>query len=307
MDAHHPWLEPFLDMLFTQRGLSLNTVSAYRVDLMKWFSFFGERPLHTIAHHHRTDYIDHLNQQGLSQRTIARNLSAVRQFIYFLISERILDDDPWEGLESYTLHKPKLPRILALDDLKKLICTAQKDTSPKGIRLWTLIELFYATGMRVSELISLKVFSLPKDHAPFLLIQGKGGHERFVFFTPQALSALHQYKKIRHFFDPSHKNPYLFPSKNKQGHITRQRVGQLLSQLATSCQMDHRLISPHSIRHIFATQLLQRGVNLITLKHLLGHQDLSTTQIYTHVQPQKWKELLEKCHPLASDDAIQKS
>jgi len=299
LNTSTPWLKSFLDMLFTQRGLSLNTVSAYRTDLIKWFAFFGQHHLCNIEKHHHKEYIDYLGQKGLSQRTIVRHLSAMRQFIYFLISEDVIKTDPWESLTIKARNTHKLPRILNLHHLKVLIHAAQQDTSPEGIRLWTLIELFYATGMRVSELISLKMFSLPKEQTPCLLIQGKGGHERFVFFTPQSLNALGKYKEIRSFFDPTQKSPYLFPSKSQKGHITRQRVGQILSELALSCQMDPDLISPHGIRHIFATQLLQRGVNLITLKQLLGHRDLSTTQIYTHIQPEKWKRLLEECHPLS--------
>lgn len=300
MSIDQSFLEPFLDMLFTQRGLSLNTVSAYRADLMKWFSFFGHNSVESLASYHQKDYFNYLTLQGLSQRTIARNLSAVRQWIHFLVSEQILKTDPWENQGGLMRHIPTLPRVMDIHVLKRLMRVAQQDTSPEGVRLWVLIELLYATGMRISELISLKMFSLPEKNAPYLLIQGKGGHERFVFFTPQALFALKHYYSVRYFFDPEKKSAYLFPSKSQQGYITRQRVGQLLSQLAQSCQIDPKMISPHGIRHVFATQLLQRGVNLMTLKQLLGHQDLSTTQIYTHIQPQKWKKILEKCHPLST-------
>lgn len=297
--AMNPYLASFLDMLSTQRGLSVNTVSAYRTDLTKWFAFYGTNPLHHISTDHHKQYRDYLFKQNLSPRSIARHMSSMRQFIHFLVSENVLRTDPWVDLCVGIQHGNRLPRLLDLPDLKRLIQVAQKDPSPEGVRCWTMIELLYATGMRVSELVQLKIFPLPTTQTPGLLIQGKGGHERFIFFTPQAIHALKAYHNIRSFFDPSGKNPYLFPSKSKAGHMTRQRVGQILAKLALSCHIDPALISPHCIRHIFATQLLQRGVNLIILKQLLGHQDLSTTQIYTHIQPEKWRSILEECHPLS--------
>lgn len=331
-----PWLEPFLSMMVCENGASTNTQKAYTCDMMRWYGFVhsvvvgrvvggvvgGNQPitpldtpplrndlstddhtriLKTIGPKHHQWFIEFLEKIPLSKRSIARNLSAVRHYFYFLSSEGVVPSDPWQGLKNPPYRAP-LPQPLSVDSMATLLGWAQKDPSPEGIRLSAILELLYATGMRVSELISLPLFRL-NDAAPSLRIKGKGGHERFVFFTPQSVVALDRYLAVRVCFlnSPKAQSPFLFPSRGKSGHVTRQRIGQLLKELALSCGMDPESISPHGLRHAFATHLLHRGVDLMTLKHLLGHQDISTTQIYTHVQTERWTELLTKHHPLGEN------
>lgn len=332
-----PWLEPFLSMMVCENGASLNTQQAYTCDMMRWYRFVhthvcvqpqalpkalsaslnmtaGLYPesnqkdlnldspiqiLRSIGPQHHHLFIDYLEKIPLAKRSIARNLSAVRHYFYFLSSEGIIPTDPWQGLKNPP-YRAALPQPLSVDSMAQLLDCAHKDTSPEGIRLWTVLELLYATGMRISELVTLPLFHLSDDAAPSLRIKGKGGHERFVFFTPQAKSALDLYLSVRVCFLPSPKavSPFLFPSRGKSGHVTRQRIGQLTKELAITCGINPDSISPHGLRHAFATHLLHRGVDLMTLKQLLGHQDISTTQIYTHVQTERWSELLAKHHPL---------
>ena len=294
----YPYLDAFLDMLATQRGVSLHTLSAYRTDLVKWFRFFAPESMCAIQQDHIYAYVAYLRTANLSERSIARHISALRQFIYFLISEHVMTHNPMDTMPPMTKTRIVLPRMLDRQDLRHLMHAARQDESPEGIRLWTLVELLYATGMRVSELIGLKNFTTPQTDTPCTIIKGKGGHERYIFFTPLAIKALRAYACVRPLFDRTNTNVYLFPSTGKSGHITRQRVGQLLTQLAHVCGIHPSLCSPHKIRHAFATHLMEKGVNLVTLKQLLGHQDLSTTQMYTHVQPDQWTKVLEQCHPM---------
>ena len=340
-DIPTPWLEPFLSMMVCENGASINTQQAYTCDMMRWYTFvhqeiFGQshtlrilsdngdddtpsltavnkdvdtdshtQILRSITPHHHACFVRHLEQIPLSKRSIARNLSAVRHYFYFLSSEGILPSDPWQGLKNPP-YRASLPQPLSLDSMAKLLGHAQKDPSPEGIRLSAVLELLYATGMRISELIGLPLFSLPDDLAPSLRIKGKGGHERFVFFTPQAKTALDRYLTVRVCFLPSPKakSSFLFPSRGKSGHLTRQRIGQLMKELAMGCGMNPDWVSPHGLRHSFATHLLHRGVDLMTLKQLLGHQDISSTQIYTHIQTERWSELLRRHHPLGQGNAL---
>ena len=296
-------LEQFLEMMSSERGASSQTLSAYKGDLLTWFAFLGDTPLEQVTLEHRTAYLKTL--QHLNARTLNRRLSALRQFHCFLLQEGILQMDPWEGTRSVRM-LTKLPRSPSIEEVTHLLRSASEDDSPTGRRLWALLELLYATGMRISEAITLPLLSLPQGDAFSFLIFGKGGHERFVFLTPQAIEALIAYLKIRsHFCQPSappsaRENPYLFPSRGK--HLTRQGVGQALKNLALTSGLNPEFFSPHGLRHAFATHLMSRGVDLITLKQLLGHRDISTTQIYTHVETQRWSELLATHHPLGEKE-----
>jgi integrase/recombinase XerD len=294
-----PWLEPFLAMMACENGAAKNTQQAYESDMMRWFSFVHQEKVERVQANHHALFIEFLEQIPLAARSIARVLSAVRHYFYFLSTEGVLPHDPWQGLRN-PRYRAQLPQPLSVDAVACLLRYAHTDTSAEGLRLTALLELLYATGMRISELISLPTFHLSDDAAPSLRIRGKGGHERYVFFTPQARMAMNHYMLVRGSFLPPNliSSPYLFPSRGKSGYLTRQRVGQLLKGLAVGCKIDPDLVSPHGMRHAFATHLLQRGVDLITLKHLLGHQDIATTQIYTHVQTSRWADLLTQHHPL---------
>ena len=294
-----PWLEPFLAMIACERGAAEHTQQAYTGDMLRWFAFAHTNTITAIGPEHHPQFIAFLEKIPLAQRSIARTLSAVRHYFHFLCTEGVLTQDPWQGLRNPRYHAHG-PQPLSVEAVAHLLAVAHQDPSPEGLRLAALLELLYATGMRISELITLPAFEITNTSAPSLCIKGKGGHERFVFFTPQAIAALERYKGVRPLFLQGPKaNTYLFPSRGAQGHLTRQRVGQLLKALAISCAIPPDTVSPHGLRHAFATHLLQRGVDLITLKQLLGHQDISTTQIYTHVQVERWADLLARHHPLA--------
>jgi len=294
-----PWLEPFLAMMVCENGAAKNTQQAYTTDMMRWFRFAHTSHIQTIGPEHHPMFVVFLKSIPLADRSISRNLSAVRHYFYFLSTEGIIPHDPWQGLRN-PQYRAQLPQPLSVESVAVLLRQAHQDDSVEGIRLSAVLEILYATGMRISELIALPTFQLDDDSTPSLRITGKGGHERFVFFTPQAKAALDRYTVIRFSFLPSPESisPHLFPSRGKSGHLTRQRVGQLLKELAFRAGICPESVNPHGLRHAFATHLLQRGVDLVTLKHLLGHQDISTTQIYTHVQTERWTDLLTRHHPL---------
>lgn len=299
-----PWLDAFLDMLVTQQNLSPHTVQAYRRDMRTWYTFMahvGLQEWREVVFAHHGAYVDWLRGKGLSDRSVARHLASWRHFVHFLLGERILADDPWQGCRSPS-YACKLPHVLTTQDMQVLLAYGQRGESPEALRVGVLLEMLYATGMRVSELISLPVFRLQPGEVPSFCIRGKGGRERFVFVTPTAQIALERYVPVRLHFSPTRSSGYLFPSYSQQGYLTRQRVGQVLKEAAVACGIDPHTVCPHGIRHAFATHLLHRGVDLVTLKQLLGHQDIATTQLYTHVQTQQWAMLLAKHHPLASGD-----
>lgn len=305
-----PFLDAFLDVLVSEKGVSLNTRIAYQMDLERWYQYMQtlKQPMnHTIETTENQNFIQqvrHLNPQDfqgyvaymqthtLSMRSIARHLSAVRQFFYFLISENIIPCDPWQNMRT-PRYSVSLPRVFSSADVAHLLHQASLETSAEGLRLCAILEMLYATGMRISELLTLPWIKDVEDLS--LCIRGKGGHERIVFFTPQAHAALQRYEEVRTFFGSG---PYLFPSYGRNQHLTRQRVGQLLRDFSLTCGLPS--ISPHELRHAFATHLLERGVDLVSLKQLLGHQDISTTQIYTHVNAQRWAQILTQHHPLAT-------
>jgi integrase/recombinase XerD len=300
----------FGDSLSSEQGASAHTQKAYLADLDRFLAFCGhDSVLDDLVPDLHGRYIGALGDAGLSARSIARHLSTVRQFFYFLVSEGLLVQDPFQGY-SAPKYKAALPQVLSVDDVRLLLASVQKDSSPAGQRLWALLELMYATGLRVSELVTLPYADIVlADSQSGLtdggfgacLIRGKGGHERYIFLTPQALEAVGAYASLRNHFLPSGRpSVYLFPSSGRQGHLTRQRVGQLLTMAAAGCGLVGG-VCPHALRHAFATHLLHRGVDLVTLKQLLGHQDISTTQIYTHVQQERWAQLLASHHPLAKD------
>jgi site-specific recombinase XerD len=411
----------FIEVLSGERGFARHSLEAYRRDIQDWLIFLGQTKVEEARDTHSAQYMDVLYGKQLKPRTIARKLSALRQLYHFLQSEGRLTGfsgdahgwaDPVENLFS-SYETPRfatpLPKCLSQDQMALLLESARADKSPEGCRLWLILELLYATGMRISELLDLKIdmipfvwiedknspsrlkglhskaglgkkSSLPKDsqqqffHAKqplasghqentplitptfqkisFALemtkkqdvavkksleerswiesyameglsipkgfhIRGKGNKERFVYLTPYVYQALQDYLPLRHFFikDPTGKknkanplgsksnfcksNPFLFPSWGKEQYLTRQRAGQLLKEHGLKVGLDQRMISPHVIRHSFATHLLSNGMDLRSLQQLLGHQNIETTQIYTHVFNQDLYDTLRQCHPLS--------
>ncbi|WP_282604227.1 site-specific tyrosine recombinase XerD [Pelagibius sp. Alg239-R121] len=303
--------DAFLEMLAAERGAAANTLDAYRRDLEHCENFLGSRGkgLGDAETEDLRAYLRTLTASGMAPRTAARRLSALRQFYRFLYEDRLRGDDPTTGLESPRQGRP-LPRVLSEAEVECLLTTARADPSPEGVRLSTLLELLYATGLRVSELVSLPLSATARDPR-VLLVQGKGGRERLVPLSVPAREALSEFREIRSRFLMSKlaakangskkppESPWLFPSRGKSGHLTRHRVGQLLKDLAIAAGIDHAKVSPHVLRHAFASHLLDHGADLRAVQKMLGHADISTTQIYTHVLSERMKSLVLNHHPLS--------
>lgn len=298
--------ERFLEMISVERGAAANTLAAYRRDLDDFRGFLARRKLDVVAANTADiqAYIADQDARGMAARTAARRLSAVRQFYRFLYDEAIRTDDPSQTVESPKLEKP-LPKILSEDETAALLLAAAPpaDTEPKpdAIRLQALVETLYATGLRVSELVKLPVSVLQSDQR-VLSVTGKGGRERLVPLGMSAARALRSYMKVRQsFLGDGQTSPFLFPSRSKDGHLTRHRFAQLLKELAVRAGIMPSKVSPHVLRHAFATHLLANGADLRAVQQMLGHADISTTQIYTHVLDERLKALVQSHHPLAED------
>jgi integrase/recombinase XerD len=298
-------LEAFLEMLAAERGAARLTLAAYRNDLLDLAGFLAARATQledadAAALH---EYLGAAATRRLAPRTLARRLSAMRQFFRFLVSDGARSDDPTSGLDAPRLGRP-LPKILSEAEVERLIASAAEWPDEEGVRLRCLIELLYATGLRVSELISLPLAAAQRD-PEFLLVRGKGGKERVVPLSAPARATLALYLECRSRFLPSEgkseakTSRWLFPSRGAIGHLTRQRCGQLLKQLALAAGLDPALLSPHVLRHAFASHLLDHGADLRSVQQMLGHADIATTQIYTHVQSARLRRLVETAHPLA--------
>lgn len=293
-------LEPFLEMLAVERGASRHTLAAYRRDLEDAARFLRGRgdALESATSDHLRAYLARLDGEGLKSSSIARKLSALRQYFRFLYLERRRPDEP-------TLHlaRPKLaralPRYLSRAEVTALLDAAAARDGPDGIRLAALLELLYATGLRVSELIGLPLAALAHDRAS-LRVRGKGDKERTVPIGGPARAALERWLAVRHGQDlaPAQR-PWLFPSRGRQGHLTRQRVTQLLTAVALDAGLDPARLSPHVLRHAFASHLLAGGADLRTVQAMLGHADIATTEIYTHLQPERLEAVVATHHPLA--------
>jgi len=287
-------------MLAAERGGAVLTLAAYRSDLLDLAGFLAKRGLAlegaTADSLHA--YLAETATRRLAPRSLARRLSAMRQFFQFLVTDGIRSDDPTAGLDPPRLGRP-LPKVLSEDEVARLIEAAAAWPDEEGHRLRCLLELLYATGLRVSELVSLPVAAARRD-ARFLIARGKGGKERVVPLGEPGRRALGAYLDCRnHFLPGGRPSRWLFPSTARQGHLTRQRCAQLLKELALAARLDPARLSPHVLRHAFATHLLDHGADLRSVQQMLGHADVATTQIYTHVVTDRLKRLVETAHPLA--------
>jgi integrase/recombinase XerD len=305
-------LEAFLEMLAAERGAADNTLQAYRRDLEDFLAFL-ERRGKSIAGAGKAEvgsYMRGLSETGLAPASRARRLSALRQLCKFLVAEGVMTDDPALGVAGPKQGRP-LPKTLSVAEVDRLIEAARRRTeSTKGrdrvraLRLYALIETLYATGLRVSELVTLPRSVLTGD-GRVLNVKGKGGRERIVPLTRAALGALDRYLNVgRDGADddvaPMIATKWLFASRGAEGHLTRQRLAQELKELAVEAGLDPDRVSPHVLRHAFASHLLDRGADLRSVQQLLGHADISTTQIYTHVLEERLKKLVFEHHPLAA-------
>jgi len=303
-------------MLTAERGAAAHTVEAYTRDLADFLAFLAAKGKNakTAAPDHVRAYLAGLARKGLAPTSRARKLSAMRQFFRFLLGEGLRADDPCSAVDSPKLGRP-LPKILSLEEVETLLETAKdaSETAEEGtarrraLRLYAALETLYATGLRVSELIALPRNVLMADDR-VLTVRGKGGRERLVPLNETAQSALRAHlAAVRADEKEGRKaSPWLFPSSGGQ-HLTRQRFGQELKALAIAAGLEPARVSPHVLRHAFASHLLERGADLRTVQQLLGHADISTTQIYTHVIEERLRRLVEQHHPLAQAHLTKRS
>ena len=294
-------LENFLEVLASEKGLAVNTRISYKNDILQFLVFLekNKKKINEIKPFDIEKFISKFTTQGLEKSTISRKMSALSHFFIFLLEENIIKSNPIHELDLPKQIK-KLPKILSVDQVEKLIKSSREDQSVNGIRLNTMIEILYATGIRVSELVEMKL-SATYAEKNFLLIQGKGNKERLVPISENTEDKIKDYLKIRNeFINNDTESKWLFPSKqSSKGHITRQRFNQLLQTLCERVNLNNIRISPHKLRHAFATHLLTNGVDLRSLQQMLGHADISTTQIYTHVLKDRLKKLVSDNHPLS--------
>src|SRR5262245_22516459 len=287
-------------MLSAERGASKNTETAYRADLRDLEKFLARRKQRAA----KTDaaalraYFKALDYLGMTPRTVARRLSVIRQFFRFLLAERLRDDDPASTLDSPKLGRP-LPKILSREEVDRLIAASRGKDETDGGRMATLLEVLYATGLRVSELVTLPLAAVERDPT-VLVVRGKGAKERLVPLGDPARAAIASWLHARAaMLDDGETSRYRFPSRGRAGHLTRQRFAQLLKEAALAAGIDPARVSPHVLRHAFASHLLEGGADLRSVQLMLGHADIVTTQIYTHVIPEKLRALVEDHHPLA--------
>ena len=296
-------VEQFLEMLIAERGASSNTCTSYLNDITNFDKFLNgaETTLEDATTDDIRRYLRHRSEVGANNPTISRNLSVLRQFFKFLQSENVRLDNPALNVDGPKVSRT-LPKVISEDDVEALLKAAHKLQTAEGIRLTCLLEIAYASGLRVTELVSLPTDALNLT-SETLLISGKGGKERLVPLTSSAMNAIAAYERVRiDFLKGNNTSKFLFPSRSKQGYLTRRRLGQLLKELAIQAGLDPTIISPHILRHAFASHLLNRGADLRSLQKMLGHSDISTTQIYTHVQKERLHAVISSYHPMAKKD-----
>ncbi len=306
MSNQYQYIEQFLEMMSAERGAAANTIAAYNRDLSDCLDYFSARRknLLKINDNDLETYIASLADAGLSAQTQARKLSSLRRFFAFLYEEKIISNNPAATLESPKLSR-NLPNSLSIKDVNDLLTQSRKDDSVKGLRLQALLEMIYGCGLRVSEIVSLPLSALQcaagscEVTAETIIVRGKGNKERLVPLNRHARAALSKYLAVRKLFLDGAESPHLFPYHRAQGHLTRQQFGVMLKELAQESGLDPEKISPHSLRHSFASHLLEGGADLRVIQELLGHSDISTTQIYTHVANSRLKKIVEEKHPLA--------
>ena len=298
------WAEAFLEMMAVERAAAKNTLIAYARDLADASAFLTGRgrDLADASAEDVEAYFTALGARGLSPATASRRRAAVRQFYRFVLGEAWRADDPSRRVEAPRKGRA-LPKVLSRDEVDRLIAAAAaKDGAPDGagaLRLACMVELAYASGLRISELTGLTLAALARDPA-YLIVRGKGGKERLAPLNDAARTAVKAYLAIRPGFLPKGDtaNPWLFASRGKAGRLTPRRFAQLLDQAAADAGIDPARVSPHVLRHAFATHLLEGGADLRVVQTLLGHADISTTQIYTHVAEERLREVVQTRHPL---------
>ena len=301
-------VELFLDMLAAERGAGENTLTAYRNDLDDLSAHLraAGRTIANATTDDLRDFIANLSERGFKASSLARRLSAVRQIYKFLYAEGKRSDDPAAVLEGPKRART-LPKVLSIADVDALLKNARANSENakqppaqrlRAARLLCLLEVVYATGLRVSELVTLPASAARRDQR-MLVVRGKGGKERLVPLNKPAKRAMSEYLELRTTAERDAKSKWLFPSFGEKGHLTRQHFARELKALGQGCGIRPERLSPHVLRHAFASHLLHNGADLRVVQTLLGHADISTTQIYTHVLEERLKTLVRDLHPLA--------
>jgi len=293
-------LQDFLAVIEAEEGLAKNTIKSYELDINHFLTHIKQK-WKKITNKEIKKYFVKLADKNISTRSIARKISSIKHFFQFLYTEGNRKDNPTNDIENPKTWVP-LPKALSVIEVDKLLSQAKKDTTPEGLRINAFLELFYATGMRVSELLDVKLSNTIRAifEKKFLRVKGKGGRERIVPLTPTAMQALVDYIPIidELLFSNTVNNDWLFPSRSGEKALTRQRIWQLIKKLAFDARIDEDRVSPHVLRHSFATHLLKNGLDIKTLQELLGHTQIKTTQIYTRIADDTMQSLLKEHHPL---------
>lgn len=315
----HFFFDSFFESLVSEKGLSRNTIESYRRDLNHFISFITqnkEKDLKNIKKMQIEEYITFCHRSDEKSSTIARRMSTLRQYFLFLLTQDHIESNPMQGLSIGKKYRP-LPKTLTIEEVEQLISTAYEqikkesaDQKAEAIRAYALIECLYSTGLRVSELISLPLSVIGRhiQHNPFLTVMGKGSKERLVPLHPMAIDAFQMYLEVRPYFlkkSGIRGEKWLFPSNSDQGYLTRQRFGQILKDISLKAGLDPTKVSPHVLRHAFATHLLERGAHLLSIQKMLGHADISTTQIYTHLTKNHLFDLVNTHHPLMQNKKLE--
>jgi integrase/recombinase XerD len=307
-------IDLYLDMLAAERGAAANTLEAYRRDLTDFAGHLGEQggAIATAGSDEIRGYLGALAKRGFSAASVARRLSAIRQLYRFLYAEGNRKDDPAAAIEGPKRGRP-LPKVLSISHVDQLLGAAREGIADgarpiaerlRAARLTCLLEVLYATGLRVSELVTLPASAARRDER-MLIVRGKGNKERLVPLNESAKQAMRDYLALREEAAQEKKkgsvkaSKWLFPSFGESGHLSRQHFARDLKALASAAGLRPKQVSPHVLRHAFASHLLQNGADLRSVQTLLGHADISTTQIYTHVLEERLKSLVRDLHPLS--------
>ena len=284
-------IEKYIEFIFAQKNLAKNTVTSYENDLSEFARFIGYNDFLNLTVNQFKRYVNYLSK-NFSPSSHCRKLSSVKNFFLYLYDLKLINNTPMDFIDFPKLPK-KIPKFLSESEVNILIEKSYEDQSFKGLRRTLLIEILYATGIRVSELVSIRLGDITDNYSS-IIIKGKGGKQRIVPLFGKVISVLKKYIDFLNKLKEQSNNLFLFPSNSKLGHLTRNRFFQILKDLGEEVNLDLKRISPHVLRHSFASHLLSRGVDLRIIQESLGHKDISTTQIYTHIQASKLRKILEK-------------
>ena len=295
----------FDEMLLVERQAAKNTRRAYKSDIHSYIKFINAKyslSILNVENKNITSWYRSLSEKSISRNSYLRKVSSIKEFYRFLYSDGLIKHNPAKDIESPKKHQ-HIPNVLTIRQIEDIINTLKSDNCIKSIRLLALIEIMYSTGVRVEELMSISLNAINYENQS-IFIKGKGGKERIVPFGINALKAIKRYIGIRELFIKNKNNSsFMFPSIGKQGYLTARRFSQLLKEVSIKAELSHLSISPHILRHSFATHMLSGGADLRVLQEILGHADISTVQIYTHIVDDK-KKMALSFHPLEENKGL---